>query len=91
MYIEFIFYIIFILEFLYKRYNVNQNQITTSKEYSSRVYGDLTKKNAMNLLYDEKGNVVNLSARLPLAKLSSYSSELRKLTSGNTTFTIEFD
>lgn len=51
----------------------------------------MTKKNAMNLLYDEKGNVVNLSARLPLAKLSSYSSELRKLTSGNTTFTIEFD
>jgi elongation factor G len=66
-------------------------KITTPKEYSSRVYSDLTKKNATDVSYNEADNIVFLSARLPLAKLGSYSSELRKLTSGNTTFTIELD
>jgi translation elongation factor EF-G len=35
--------------------------------------------------------IVNIQAKVPLSQLGSYSSEFRKLSSGNGTFAIEFD
>jgi translation elongation factor EF-G len=54
------------------------------------VYGDLSRRNALNIYVHELNQNVNISASVPLAQLDAYSSELRRLTSGNTTFTIEF-
>jgi elongation factor G len=66
-------------------------QIQTSKEYSSGVHNDLTRRNAIRVQSDQEPNEqVTMSALIPLAKLSTYSSDLRRLTSGNSTFTIEF-
>jgi translation elongation factor EF-G len=39
---------------------------------------------------NELMGALSVSASVPLAKLTAYSSDLRRLTSGNTTFTIEF-
>ena len=71
---------------------VMQIEITTTKEYSPKVYSDLTRRNSTNLkVTDMNTTDLNISARVPLAKLGSYSSDLRRLTSGNTTFSIQFD
>lgn len=40
---------------------------------------------------NEADRLVNIQAIVPLAKLTSYSTEFRKLSSGNGTFAIEFD
>jgi translation elongation factor EF-G len=45
---------------------------------------------AINIQVSEINQLVNISASVPLAKLTGFSSDLRRLTSGNTTFTIEF-
>jgi elongation factor G len=67
-------------------------QIQTNKEYSSRVYNDLTRRNAIRIQSNQEPNEqVSMSALVPLAKLNTYSSDLRRLTSGNSTFTIEFN
>jgi translation elongation factor EF-G len=78
-------YIIEIQEFFLKF------KITTTKEYSSRVHSDLTKRSATEINLDTINDIVTISASVPLAKLAHYSSEIRKITSGNTTFTIQFD
>ena len=61
------------------------------KDYSHRVYSDLNRRNATNLKVEENGQEVLITAQVPLSKLGQYSSELRRLTSGNTTFFIEFN
>jgi elongation factor G len=67
-------------------------EITTTKAYSPKVYSDLSRRNASNMkVTDSNMTDINISARVPLAKLAAYSSDLRRLTSGNTTFTIQFD
>lgn len=72
-----------------------QVNVSTTKEYSSKVYSDLTRRNASDIHVNDTSssstNEIHLTARVPLAKLNSYSSDLRRLTSGNTTFSIQFD
>lgn len=63
----------------------------TTKEFTHGVYGDLSRRNATNLKIYEDSDQINISAIVPLAKLSSYSSDIRRITSGNATFSIEFD
>lgn len=70
---------------------VMQINLTTTKEYSAKVYSDLTRRNASDIHVSDHANDINLTARVPLAKLNSYSSDLRRITSGNTSFTIQFD
>ncbi|CAF0710211.1 unnamed protein product [Brachionus calyciflorus] len=66
-------------------------EVATTKEFSSKVYSDLNRRNSLNITVNELNQNVNIQAKIPLAKLSTYSSDIRKLTSGNATFTIEFD
>jgi translation elongation factor EF-G len=49
------------------------------------------RRNATDIQIYNNKNDTNLSAKVPLAKIGSYSSELRKITSGNTTFTVQFN
>jgi elongation factor G len=66
--------------------------ITTTNEFSSKVHSDLTRRHATELYVDSSSpDMTNITACVPLASIASYSSELRKLTSGNTTFNIQFD
>lgn len=65
--------------------------VLTSSEYSSKVYSDLTRRNAINIQINQMNKSVNINAKVPLAKLRTYSTDVRKLTSGNSTFSIEFD
>jgi elongation factor G len=64
--------------------------VQTTKEYSHGVYGDLSRRNATDIKINEINDVVKISANVPLAKLASYSTDIRRITSGNTNFTIEF-
>ena len=67
-------------------------EITTASEYASKVHSDLTRRNATTIHVNSTINeMTSITACIPLAKLTSYSSDIRKLTSGNATFTIHFD
>ena len=66
-------------------------KVITTKEFTHGVYGDLSRRNATNLKIYEDNEQINISAMVPLAKLASYSSDIRRITSGNATFSIEFD
>ena len=80
---------------------VMQVEVTTGKEYVSRVSGELQRRMCVDVRMsggddDEKELLgaeheqVSLSSSVPLAKLTGLASDLRRLTSGNATFTIEF-
>jgi len=67
-------------------------EVKTSKQYSHGVYSDLSRRNASDIRIEESSGdeEIIVSASVPLAKLSSYSSDIRRITSGNATFSIDF-
>ena len=68
--------------------------MTTTKEYSPGVYRDLLKRKALQPKVNdvlEEANAVCVSAKVPLANLSTFSTDIRKITSGNSSFSIEFE
>ncbi len=66
-------------------------EITTSNEYSSKVTHDLTRRYSKDLQTSLNDQTTVISCKTPLAQLKTFSSDLRRLTSGHTTFSIEFD
>ena len=70
---------------------VMQVDIVTSKEYASRVNSDLVRRAANEIRIETTDNNAHVTALVPLAHLGSYSSDLRKIASGNASFTIEFN
>jgi elongation factor G len=68
-----------------------QVEVNTNKEFSHGVYSDLSRRNATDIHVDEKNEEYNITAIVPLAKLGHYSSDIRRITSGNATFTIQFN
>lgn len=66
-------------------------EITTQTEYSGKVQQDLIKRNSYGIRTNSTGRIVIINSKTPLAHLKAYSSDLRRITSGHTTFSIEFD
>lgn len=66
-------------------------EITTPQEYQSKVTQDLIKRGSLNIRNETLSGTTVISCLTPLAKLSTYSSDLRRITSGHTTFSIEFN
>ncbi len=67
-------------------------EVKTSKDYSHGVYSDFSRRNAENIRIEDStvDKEIVISASVPLSKLGSYSSDIRKITSGNVTFDICF-
>lgn len=69
-------------------------EVVTTKEYSPGVYRDLLKRKAVQPRVTDVSEDVNaacVSAKVPLANLSTFSTDIRKITSGNASFSIEFE
>ena len=66
-------------------------EVETPEEYMGDVIGDLNKRRGhVNSMYDRNG-VKIIAAYCPLAQMFGYSTDLRSMTQGRATYSMEFD
>ena len=65
--------------------------VTTPDEYFGNVMGDLTSRRGRPLGQESLGNVVKLSAMVPLSEMFGYATNLRSNTQGRGNFVMTFD
>jgi elongation factor G len=66
-------------------------EVTVPEEYVGQVSGSLAAKRGKILGMEAKGKRAMVRARVPLAEMFGYSSDLRNLTSGRGEFTLHFE
>ncbi len=64
-------------------------QVTTPEEYLGSITGDLNARRASIRRMDQRGNYRVLQAEAPLAEMFGYSTQLRSLSQGRATSTME--
>ncbi|WKE64780.1 elongation factor G [Gallaecimonas kandeliae] len=66
-------------------------EVETPEEFMGNVIGDLTaRRGAMQGMEDLHGGVKQISALVPLSEMFGYATNLRSLTQGRATFSMEF-
>jgi elongation factor G len=65
-------------------------EVETPSEFVGRVQGDLSARRGLILSSSTGQSDSTIEAEVPLAKMFGYSTELRSLTSGMATFSMEF-
>ncbi len=66
-------------------------EVVAPEDYTGAVTGSLASKRGKIVSMDRKGNAAILRARVPLAEMFGYASELRNITSGRGNFTMQFE
>jgi elongation factor G len=66
-------------------------EVTAPEDQTGAITGSLCSKRGRVLALDKRAGGVVLRARVPLAEMFGYASELRNLTSGRGTFTMHFE
>jgi elongation factor G len=65
-------------------------EVTTSQEFYGDVVGDLTRRRGHILGMEERGGSQVVRANVPLAEMFGYVNELRSMTSGRASYSMEF-
>jgi elongation factor G len=66
-------------------------EVTAPEEHTGPITGNLCSKRGRILGMESRANAVILRAMVPLAEMFGYASEVRNLTSGRGTFTMQFE
>jgi elongation factor G len=66
-------------------------EVVTPEEYLGDVMGDLNSRRGHVLGLEPRGNAQTIQARVPLATMFGYATDLRSTTQGRATFTMQFD
>ncbi len=66
-------------------------EVTVSEEHTGSVTGSLCGKRGRVMNMESRGKTSVITARVPLAEMFGYSSELRNMTSGRGEFTMHFE
>jgi elongation factor G len=66
-------------------------EVVTPEEYTGSVIGDLNSRRGHIQGQDRRGNANVVSAMVPLANMFGYVSNLRSMSQGRATFTMQFD
>ena len=66
-------------------------EVVTPEEYLGDVMGDLSSRRGQVLGLEPRGNAQVIAARVPLATMFGYATDLRSTTQGRATFTMQFD
>jgi elongation factor G len=66
-------------------------EVVTPEEYLGDVMGDLNSRRGHVLGLEPRGNAQVITARVPLAAMFGYATDLRSTTQGRATFTMQFD
>ncbi len=65
-------------------------EVTTPEEYTGSVIGDLNRRRGLIKGQDSKNNAVLVKAEVPLSEMFGYVTQLRTITSGRASSTMEF-
>jgi elongation factor G len=65
-------------------------EVVTAEEYMGDVIGDLNSRRGQINSMDDRGNAKVIKAKVPLANMFGYVSQLRSLSQGRAQFTMEF-
>jgi len=66
-------------------------EIVTPDDYLGDVIGDINRRRGMVEGQEQRGNGLVVNASAPLSEMFGYIGDLRSMTSGRATFTMEFD
>jgi len=66
-------------------------EVVTPEEYTGSVIGDLNSRRGQIQGQDMRGNANVINAMVPLANMFSYVNNLRSMSQGRATFTMQFD
>jgi elongation factor G len=66
-------------------------EVVTPDDYLGDVMGDLNSRRGHVLGLEPRGNAQAITARVPLATMFGYATDLRSTTQGRATFTMQFD
>ena len=66
-------------------------EVVTPEDYLGDVMGDLNSRRGHVLGLEPRGNAQVINARVPLATMFGYATDLRSTTQGRATFTMQFD
>ncbi len=65
-------------------------EVTTPEEYMGSIVGDLnSRRGQIDRMYD-RGNIKVIDARVPLAEMFGYATDLRSMSQGRANYTMEF-
>ena len=64
--------------------------VTVPPDYMGDINGDLSSRRGRIMGMDTDGNLQVIKAQVPMAEMHKYASELRSMTAGRGTFTMEF-
>jgi len=65
-------------------------EVVTPEEYLGDVMGDLSSRRGHILGMEGRGTSQSVTANVPLAEMFGYATELRSMTSGRATYSMEF-
>ncbi|MCL2618125.1 MAG: elongation factor G [Defluviitaleaceae bacterium] len=65
--------------------------VTVPDDYTGDVMGDMNKRRGRVLGMEKAGRKTNISAEAPMAEMFKYTTDLRSMTQGRGSFTMEFD
>lgn len=65
--------------------------VITPEQYMGNVVGDLSSRRGAILSMESRGRVQVIGARVPLSNMFGYATDLRSVTQGRATFTMQFD
>jgi elongation factor G len=66
-------------------------EIATPEEFFGDILGDITSRRGQVAQVDQQGHLRLITALIPLAELFNYATDLRSLSQGRATYTMEFD
>ena len=66
-------------------------EVTTPEDYMGDVIGDINSRRGMVGELAERGNMKTVRANVPLANMFQYVSQLRSITKGRASYSMELD
>jgi elongation factor G len=66
-------------------------EVETPEEYVGFVMGDIPSRRGLIQGQEQRGNAVNISAKVPLSQMFGYATDLRSGTQGRAVYTMQFD
>lgn len=65
-------------------------EVTTPDEYMGDIMGDLSSRRGMIQGQDQKGKAMVIKAKVPLSEMFGYSTQMRSMTQGRASYSMEF-
>ena len=70
---------------------IMQFEVATPEQFFSDALGDINSRRGHVIMVDQRGHMRMVRALVPLAETFGYATDLRSLTQGRATYTMEFD